>query len=150
MTNATPLPIPLDRTGRRIRAALVGLVLFDLTLVIWVYGFPDLWWWAFHGVDRVDPQGLFERMGANWAAFLLCQLVALVRWRREPKWLLVVAGVRLSDIFTDVTYVIAADDKTWFAWATLPVASLANVILGLWLLEAWERVRNQLAHSRNS
>lgn len=135
-TSETPL-VPLDATGRRVRALLVSLTLFDLGLVIWAFLLPDLWWWAFHGVERVDPQHLLQRMGANWAAFFLMQLLATIHWRRAPFWILVVAGVRLSDIFTDVTYVILCHDATWFAWATLPLMSLTNLLIGLWLIKAW-------------
>lgn len=136
---------PLDATGRRVRALLVSLTLFDLLLVVWVFALPDLWWSVFHGVPRVDPQHLLQRMGANWAAFFLFELVATLRWRRETFWILVVAGVRLSDIFTDVTYVILCDDATWFAWATLPLMSFLNLLMGLWLLRVWRRYREPVA-----
>ena len=132
---------PLDATGTRVRALLVSLTAFDLLLVIWVFALPDVWWAVFHGVERVDPQHLLQRMGANWAAFFVFELIATLRWRRAPHWVLVVAGVRLSDIFTDVTYVIACDDATWFAWATLPLMSFTNLLMGLWLLAAWARIR---------
>ena len=62
---------PRDVTGRRIQALLVSLTAFDLILVLWVFALPDLWWAVFHGVERVDPQHLLQRMGANWAAFFL-------------------------------------------------------------------------------
>lgn len=135
--------IPLDTTGRRVRALLVSLTLFDLLLVLWVFALPDLWWTVFHGVERVDPQHLLQRMGANWAAFFLFELIATMLWRQAPLWILVVAGVRLSDIFTDVTYVILCDNATWFAWATLPLMSLCNLLMGLWLLKTWKLYRLQ-------
>jgi len=131
------VPRSLDGTRRRVGALLAVLVVFDLLLVVWAFAFPDLWFQAFHGVERVDPQHLLQRMGANWAAFFLFQLIALLRWRAAPKWLLVVAGVRFSDIFTDITYVVLSEDTTWFAWATLPLMSLLNLAMGLWLLRAW-------------
>lgn len=134
---ASALPEPLDATGRKVRALLATLVVFDLVLVIWAFAFPDLWFWAFHGVERVDPQHLLQRMGANWTAFLLFQAIAALRWRADPRWIVVVAGVRLSDIFTDVTYVFVAEDTTWFAWATLPPMSLINLAMGLWLFRAY-------------
>jgi hypothetical protein len=131
---------PLDR---RVQFLLVGLTAFDLILVVWVFALPDLWFTVFHGVDRVDPQHLLQRMGANWAAFFLVELIATVRWRRHAHWLLIVAGVRLSDIFTDVTYVIVCGDATWFAWAALPPMSVLNLLMGLWLIKAWKHYRLQ-------
>jgi hypothetical protein len=133
-------------TERRIQGLLVFLVLLDTTLVIWALGFPQLWFTAFHGIAIDDPQGFLRRCGANWAAFLLCQIIALVRWRRDPVWLAVVAGVRLSDIFTDVTLVLVAHDTTTFARLTLAPMSLGNLLFGLFLLRAYrERVKPKLS-----
>lgn len=121
------------------QALLFGLAVFDTLLVMWVFALPDLWFQAFHGVERVDPQRLLQRMGANWTAFALLQWIAAFRWRTWPHWLLVIAGVRLSDMFTDVTNAIACRDATWFAWATLPLMSLLNLLMGLWLMTVWSR-----------
>lgn len=122
---------------RRIQGVLIGLVIFDLTLVIVAALFPQLWFDVFHGVAYDDPQGFLRRCAANWAAFLLMQSLALARWKKDRVWLAIVAGVRLSDIFTDVTYVLVARDTTWFAKATLAPSSVANLLLGLFLLRAY-------------
>jgi hypothetical protein len=124
---------------RRTHALLAALVAFDATLVTWAFFFPQLWFDAFHGVPYVDPEAFLPRMAANWAAFFLMQLLALLRWRREPWWLLIVAGVRLSDIFTDLVYVLLARDRTWFALATLPVMGLINLLIGWYLIRAWKQ-----------
>ena len=72
------------------------------------------------------------------------QGIAFARWRRQPEWLAVVAGVRLSDIFTDATVIALARDTTWFAKATLAPMSLINLLMGLWLLRAYRsRVSSQ-------
>lgn len=113
------------------------LVVFDVTLTVWAFAFPGLWFKALHGTGYEDPQGFLRRCGANWAAFALCQVIAAVRWRKAPVWIAVVAGCRLSDIFTDVTYVIVAHDTTWFAKATLAPMSLLNLLLGIALLRAY-------------
>jgi hypothetical protein len=63
----------------------------------------------------VDPQALMQRMGGNWAAFAGLQAIAALRWKSSPRWLLIVAGVRLSDVFTDLTCVLLCDSRTWFA-----------------------------------
>lgn len=121
----------------RIGRVLAGLVVFDICLVIWAGAFPALWFRAFHGVPYDDPEGFLRRCAANWAAFALFQAIALWRWKREHVWLAVVAGLRLSDIFTDVTYVLVAQHTTWFAKLTLAPSSLANLLVGLWLLRAY-------------
>jgi hypothetical protein len=127
----------LQPTKRRVHGLLVFLVLLDGTLVPWALAFPQLWFTAFHGTAYDDPQGFLRRCGANWAAFLLCQVIALVRWKRDAVWLAIIAGVRLSDIFTDVTYVLVAHDTTWFARLTLAPMSLGNLLFGLFLLRAY-------------
>jgi len=122
---------------RRAQALLIGLVLFDCVLTTWAWAFPQWWYDAFHGVKYVDPEALLRRMGAQWAGFALCQAVAVWRWRREPEWLAVVAGVRLCDALTDLTYVFLARDTTWFAWATLPAMGPINALMGWYLLRAY-------------
>jgi hypothetical protein len=123
--------------ARHVHKLLVFLVALDVVLTTWAVAFPGLWFAAFHGTAYDDPQGFLRRCGANWAAFLLWQVVALVRWRREPVWLAVVAGVRLSDIFTDVTYVFVAHDTTLFARLTLAPMSVLNFLFGVFLLRAY-------------
>jgi hypothetical protein len=73
-------------------------------------------------------------MAANWAAFGLFQIVALVRWRPRPYWLAVAAGLRLSDIFTDWTYLVACHDVTCFGTVALLAASPLNAVAGWRLL----------------
>ncbi|MFO0724024.1 MAG: hypothetical protein U1E65_09595 [Myxococcota bacterium] len=122
---------------RRLSALLGGLVAFDVGLTIWAGAFPGLWFWAFHGVPYADPQGFLYRCAANWAAFALVQAIALAKWRTAPVWLAVVAGVRLSDVFTDLVYVLVAPDRTWFALVALPPMGLVNLWLGRRLLAAY-------------
>jgi hypothetical protein len=126
-------------TDRQTHALLVALVVFDVALTVWAFAFPDLWYRAFHGTAYDDPQGLLRRCGANWAAFAVVQAVAAARWRADRMWLAVVAGVRLSDIFTDATYVVVARDTTWFAHSTLAPMSAINLLIGLALIRAYRR-----------
>lgn len=137
LTDSAPTPA----LAKQITAVLLGLVIFDLVLTTWAFAAPDLWFALWHGVpyEGNDPEGFLRRCGANWAAFLLFQSIALWRWRRETFWVAVVAGVRLSDIFTDVTYAFFARDLTWAGAILLPGGSLMNVIVGFWLLAAYRR-----------
>ena len=126
-----------DLRGKPIGALLSSLVLLDVTLTIWAFFFPRLWFAAFHGVPYDDPQGFLKRCAANWAAFALFQLVAWRRWRKQPDWLVVVAGLRLSDIFTDWTYLFSAHDITWFGRVALFAVSPANLAIGWYLLRTY-------------
>lgn len=124
-------------TERRVQNVLWFLVFFDVTLTVWAFAFPQWWFTVFHGVAYDDREGFLRRCGANWAAFALFQLMAARRWRKDTVWLAVVAGLRLSDIFTDATYVIVAHDTTLFARLTLFPTSVGNLLLGLFLLRAY-------------
>ncbi len=116
--------------ARQIDGYLLFLVVLDVTLSTVAFFFPQLWFDLFHGVPYVDPQGYLRRCAANWTAFALFQAIALARWRRSPHWLAVVAGIRLSDIFTDWTYLWFCQDITFFGRASLFVVSPANLWLG--------------------
>jgi hypothetical protein len=127
-----------DDLVRRVRLVLGALIALDLTIATVAFASPSLWFKLFHGTTPVDPEGLLRRMGANWAAFAVLQIVAWRRWRAEPAWLAVVAGARLGDGLTDWTYVAFAHDLTWYGRAMLLAASPMNWICG-WLLLRWYR-----------
>ena len=129
---------------------LASLFVFDVVLVIWAGVFPDLWFQAFHGVPYHDPEGFLRRCAANWAAFALLQGIACWRWKREPVWIAVVAGVRLSDVFTDLVYWIFAEDRTVFAHATLPFMGVINLALGIWLLRRFAELSRGSTPSRSA
>ena len=125
------------RLAKQVYGVLGALVLLDVVLSLWVFISPELWFTAFHGVPYEDPQGLLPRMGANWSAFALFQILALLRWHKDRWWLAVVAGIRLSDIFTDWTYLACCGDITWFGQISLAVTSPMNLLVGLWLLKVF-------------
>ena len=120
---------------------LGGLVIFDVILTSWVFLAPDLWFEVFHGVPYNDPEGFLRRCGANWAAFALFQAVAFLRWRKETYWVAVVAGIRLSDIFTDWTYLGFAAHITPLGALGLALASPMNMISGAWLLYRYRAIQ---------
>lgn len=122
---------------------LGGLVIFDVILTSWVFLAPDLWFEVFHGVPYNDPEGFLRRCGANWAAFALFQAVAFLRWRQAPYWVAVVAGIRLSDIFTDWTYLAFASNMTPLGTLGLALASPMNMITGAWLLHRYRAMQHQ-------
>jgi hypothetical protein len=123
----------------QVRAVLGGLVALDLGLAVWGFGFPDLWFRFFHGAERVDPQALLPRAAASWLAFSVLQLVALLRWERDRRWLAAIAGVRLADALTDVTCLAFAATTTPAAWVLFPIAGAGNLALGAWL---WRQSRS--------
>ena len=119
---------------------LLFLVLLDLVLSTTCLFFPAAWFRVFHHAPYVDPQGLLRRTGAVWAAFTLLQLIALVRWRSRPYWLPLVAGVRLTEVFSDWVYLYACSSITWFGRAGLLISPPANFLFALFLLASYHRL----------
>ncbi len=126
---------------------LAGLVLLDIVLSGTCLLFPSLWFRLFHGVPYVDPQGLLRRTGAVWAAFTLLQFIALIRWQKYPHWLVIVAGVRLTEIFSDWTYLYFCSNITWFGRIALFISPPANLLFGVVLLKLWKCVASAFANA---
>ena len=87
---------------------LWGSLVEDSVIFALSWAAPDLWFHLFH---QADPAGfdvaLLRRAGGQWAAFAAVQAIALWRWEVRPLWLIVVLGARASDLFTDLSYVLA-------------------------------------------
>ena len=81
---------------------------------------------------------LLHRAAAQWIAFAVLQIVALVDWRRWPDWLLLVAGARTSDWLTDITYFAVAPNFSAMRWVLL-FPPLFNVGMSVILFGVWRR-----------
>ncbi len=129
----------------RINTLLIALVIYDVVLSATCLLSPQTWYRLIHGADYVDPQGLLLRTGAVWAAFSLFQLVARVKWEVQPVWLAVIAGIRLTEILSDWTYLYVADSLTRFGWFGLFINPPGNLLLGWYLLRCYRRVHVDFA-----
>ena len=112
---------------------------------------PDLWFRLLH---NVAPAGLdiafLRRSAGQWAAFALAQGITLSRWRKTPVWLAIVAGVRFSDLFTDISYLLAVPYLTTLGWICLlppPLLNLAGVLI---MLLGYREARPDIAASTAS
>ena len=77
---------------------------------------------------------LLRRSAGQWAAFALAQGITLWRWKRAPLWLVLVSGVRFSDLFTDISYILAVPSLTTLGWVCLlppPLLNLVGVVIML-------------------
>jgi hypothetical protein len=126
----------LSKLRRRITQLLTFLIVVDLVLSLVGFIYPEQWFDLIHGTPAIDPQRFMQRTAAAWAAFLVLQLIAIIRFRRDPTWLAVIAGVRLSDMFTDWTHAVLAPDMTCFGYLCLLSASPINLFAGIFLLRA--------------
>ena len=125
-----------------INILLVFLVILDLVLSTTCLVFPDKWYMTFHGVhyDNLDVEGLLKRTGALWVAFTLLQLIALIRWRKAPWWLVLIAGVRLTELFSDWTYMYVAHTMTTIGKMGLFIAPPGNLVFGIFLVWAYKKI----------
>src|SRR6187401_3068911 len=113
-----PLPRSLVLVAHAVLVAAIGV---DVVLPALAYAHPAWWFDVLHvGVtpDAMDL-ALLHRAAAQWVAFAALQIVALVRWRAWPDWLLLVAGARTSDWLTDLTYFATAPDLSSMRWTLL-------------------------------
>ena len=108
---------------------LWGALLEDTVIFLLAWLAPDVWFRLFHAAAPDALAVAFLRRSAGqWAAFALAQALALWRWRREPVWLPIVAGVRFSDLFTDISYILAVPSLTALGWCLLTPPPLLNLI----------------------
>ena len=107
--------------------------------------FPDRWFQIFHHAPYVDPQGLLKRTGAVWVAFTLLQLIAFFRWEKAPWWLVLIAGVRLTELFSDWTYILAAQSMTTIGTIGLFIAPPGNLAFGWFFVWAYLKIMRSKA-----
>ena len=129
-----------DKLKTRTNLLLLALVVLDILLSGTTLLFPSYWFRLFHGAEYIDPQALLKRTGAVWVAFTLLQFLALVRWKKQPHWLVLIAGVRLTEIFSDWTYLVFCSSITTAGWIGLLVSPPANLFFAWILIRTWKQV----------
>lgn len=120
---------------------LFALVILDVVLSATCLLWPEKWFMTFHGAPYIDPQGLLKRTGAVWVAFSLLQLLAFFLWEKQPWWLVLIAGVRLTELFSDWTYMYVAQSMTFWGKVGLFIAPPGNLIFGILLIWAYKKIR---------
>jgi hypothetical protein len=88
----SPPSAPPRHTGSGLGGRLIGM---QITRVM-------------RNVSYIDPQGLIRRTEAIWTAFTLLQVIAYIKWEEQFYWLVLIAGVRLTELFSDWTYLYLA------------------------------------------
>ncbi len=124
----------IDRRLRIVILLYLWAALVEDTLLFFISWFaPDLWFRVFHHSLPVDLDVAFlRRSGGQWAAFALGQALTLWRWRKEPVWLPIAAGLRFSDLFTDICYILAVPSLTTVGWLLLlppPILNLVGIVI---------------------
>jgi hypothetical protein len=115
-----------------------------LFVVAWVA--PALWFRMFHASVPTGLETAFLRRSAGqWAAFALVQAITLWRWKKDPIWLVVVAAVRFSDLFTDMSYVLSVPSLTALGWVCLLPPPLLNLVGVVIMLKGYQQLRSNIA-----
>ena len=134
------MSMPKQALNALVLLFLWGALIEDATIFVLSWLAPELWFRVFH---HLEPAGLevalLRRAGGQWAAFALVQAMVLWRWRSRPTWLLVVAGARMSDLFTDLSYVAAVPSLTTAGWVALLPPPLLNTLFVLVMVQAWRQ-----------
>lgn len=135
----------VERRLRLLILAYLWVALIEDTLLfVFSWSAPDLWFRLFHHALPVGFDVAFLRRSAGqWAAFALAQAITLWCWKKKPEWLAVAAGVRFSDIFTDISYVIAtAHSLSRLGWFLLPPLALLNLLGVVSMLRAYKQMQS--------
>jgi hypothetical protein len=121
---------------------LWGALLEDISIFFMSWLAPDLWFWLFHDAVPASLDVAFlRRSGGQWAAFALAQAIALWRWQKQPVWLAIVAGVRFSDLVTDVSYILAVPSLTRLGWWLLIPPPFLNLVGVVIMLRGYQQAR---------
>ena len=122
---------------------LWAATLEDTFLFLMAWFAPDLWFKVFHASVPAGLEVAFLRRSAGqWAAFALAQAITLWRWQKQPVWLPITAGIRFSDLFTDISYILAAPSLTTIGWMLLLPPPLLNLIGVIILLRGYSQIQN--------
>ena len=134
---------------RRLQTAILiylwAALVEDTFLFLMAWCAPDIWFRILH---RSTPTALetafLYRSGGQWAAFALAQGITLWRWRKSPVWLAVTAGVRFSDLFTDLAYIAGAPSLTTLGWILLLPPPFLNLVGVLIMLRGYKQAQKTL------
>ena len=112
----------------------------DVTIFAISWVAPELWFRLFHhSVPAGLEVALLRRSGGQWLGFALGQALTLALWRRRPEWLAVAAGIRLSDLFTDISYLLAAPSLARFGQLLFPIFPILNLVGVVIFLKAYQQ-----------
>jgi hypothetical protein len=132
------MPTFLQRP-RSVDAVLLTAIFVDVVLVLLTAVDYNWWFVTLHGSQVSDPfaVALLYRAAAHWTAFAVFQIAGLLLWRSSRAWLLIVAGLRFSDVFTDWAYLATSPDTVGLGFMTLASPAVLNWGMGLYLFWFW-------------
>ena len=132
--------------GRTLKICILvylwGALLEDSGLFILSWLTPHLWYHYFNGIAPASlDNALLRRSGGQWLAFALAQGITLWRWKKQPVWLAVEAGVRFSDLFTDMSYIMASRPAlTMMGWMFFVPPFFLNLLGVVIMLRGYQQL----------
>lgn len=127
LTMTIPPEVSLQLPAGGIYATLVFLLILDLARGVFAVGFPDSFHDGYHGRSRMDPTGLLRRAGGVWIGMALVDTAVLLFWAREPYLLLVVAGLRLTDVLPEWFHGWEEVDHRWRVRIRIGLLTVLNL-----------------------
>jgi len=125
---------------------LCGALVEDATIFALAWLAPDVWFrWFHHAQPAGLETALLRRAAGQWAAFAAVQAIALLRWKTQPLWLVVVAGLRASDLLTDLSYIAAVPSLTTLGWIALTPPAFLNAAFIVVMMLAYRRACGRAA-----
>jgi hypothetical protein len=139
---------------RRLRIAILIFLwvatVEDILLVVLGLWRPSLWFSLLHGAAPIGLEdALVRRCAGQWLGFVVVQVITLWCWRRKPVWLAVAAGVRFSDVFTDLFYLLAVPSMTVRGRIILSPLGLLNLIGVVILLKGYRQMQDGMQMRRD-
>jgi hypothetical protein len=123
---------------------LWGALIEDITIFALSWTAPQVWFHLFHNSTGNPLEiALLRRSAGQWLAFALGQAITLWQWKKRPEWLAVAAGIRLSDLFTDISYLIAAPSLTRFGQMLFPIFPILNLVGIVILLKGYRQATSE-------
>ena len=125
---------------------LCGALVEDTSIFALAWLEPDVWFRWFHRAQAAGLEtALLRRAAGQWAAFAIVQAIALLRWRVRPLWLVAVAGLRASDLLTDLSYIAAVRSLTTLGWALLTPPAFLNAVFIVVMALAYRQAAGRVA-----
>ncbi|WP_428264332.1 hypothetical protein [Haliangium sp.] len=117
-----------------------GLVVFDLILGGTASLWPDGYLALFHPELDAPQIDLIRRMGMVWLVLAAVALrAATASPSTRPRWLLVLAVVRLTEVPADVVYVASMSGASLLSHLLVASAPPLNLAIGLYLYKLSKR-----------
>jgi hypothetical protein len=122
-------------------AVLLGLlVLIDFTIGTIMLWEPGYWSRIIHSGDISDEVQLLRRTAGVRFSVAVIQGWALIDWWNRPIWLLVVAGMRLSESVADWGYLARTIQTSILGRTYLAIIPVVNLAIGFTFLVSYANI----------